>query len=76
MLKIKKIINNNRIEYHIIRPNGSIVDIEFDYGKAWVRMLVYENLENWILRFAEKIEYSGLQNNCGFKTTVCANFIT
>jgi hypothetical protein len=46
MLKIKKIINNNRIEYHIIRPNGSIVDIEFDYGKAWVRMLVYENLEN------------------------------
>ena len=29
---------------------------------------------NWILRFAEKIEYSGLQNNCGFKTTVCANY--
>jgi hypothetical protein len=37
-------------------------------------MLVYENLEKWILRFAEKIEYSGLQNNCGFKTTVCANY--
>ena len=61
MLKIKKVINNNRIEYHIIRPNGSILDIELDYGTAWVRMLVYENLENWILRFAEKIEYSGFQ---------------
>ena len=68
MLKIKKVINNNRIEYHIIRPNGSILDIELDYGTAWVRMLVYENLENWILRFAEKIEYSGIQ--------FCANFIT
>ena len=45
MFKIKKIINNNRIEYHIIRPNGSIVDIELDYGRAWVRMLVYENLK-------------------------------
>ena len=45
MLKIKKIIINSRVEYHIIRPNGSIVDIEYSYGKAWVRMLVYENLE-------------------------------
>ena len=45
MFKINKVINNNRIEYHIIRPDGSIVDIELDYGRAWVRMLVYENLE-------------------------------
>lgn len=45
MLKIKKIRKNNRIEYHIVRPDGSIVDIELDYGRAWVRLLVYENIE-------------------------------
>ena len=45
MFKIKKIITDNRTEYHIIRPDGSLVDIELDYGRAWVRMLVYENID-------------------------------
>ena len=51
--KIKKVIRANtdnfgpagRVEYHIMRPDDSLVDIELDYGTAWVRMLVYENLE-------------------------------
>lgn len=34
-----------RVEYHILRPDNSLVDIELTYGQAWVRMLVYENLE-------------------------------
>lgn len=33
-----------RIEYHILRPDGSLCDIELTYGEAWVRMLVYSNL--------------------------------
>ena len=45
MFKIKKIITDNRTEYHILRPDGSLVDIELDYGRAWVRMLVYENID-------------------------------
>ena len=45
MFKIKKVIINNRTEYHILRPNGSLIDIELDYGRAWVRMLVYENID-------------------------------
>ena len=34
-----------RVEYHILRPDGSLCDIELTYGKAWVRMLVYQNLD-------------------------------
>jgi len=45
MWKIVKTFVNGRNEYHILRPNGSLVDIELTYGRAWVRMLVYENLE-------------------------------
>ena len=45
MFTINKVIINNRLEYHILRPNGSLVDIELDYGRAWVRMLVYENID-------------------------------
>lgn len=45
MLKIQKVFCNNRIEYHIVRPDGSLVDVELEYGKAWVRMLVYQNLD-------------------------------
>jgi hypothetical protein len=45
MLKIQKVFCNNRNEYHIVRPNGSLVDVELTYGRAWVRMLVYENIE-------------------------------
>jgi hypothetical protein len=45
MFTINKVIIDNRTEYHIIRPNGSLVDIELDYGRAWVRMLVYENID-------------------------------
>lgn len=46
MLTIKKIITPIRTEYHIVRPNGSLVDIELTYGRAWVRMLVYQNIDN------------------------------
>lgn len=46
---IKPITDNfgpaGRIEYHIMRPDGSLVDVELDYGTAWVRMLVYQNLD-------------------------------
>jgi hypothetical protein len=53
MLKIKKVIRATtdefgqagRVEYHIVREDGSLLDVELDYGTAWVRMLVYENLE-------------------------------
>ena len=45
MWHIKKVFENKRTEYHICRPDGSLVDIELTYGRAWVRMLVYENLE-------------------------------
>ena len=53
MWHIKKIIKPitddfgpaGRVEYHICRPDGSLVDIELTYGEAWVRMLVYENLD-------------------------------
>ena len=45
MWHIKKVFENERTEYHILRPDGSLVDIELTYGRAWVRMLVYENLE-------------------------------
>ena len=53
MWKIKKIVKpatdgfgpQGRIEYHILRPDGSLVDVELDYGTAWVRMLVYQNLD-------------------------------
>lgn len=43
--KTDKYGERGRVEYHILRPNGSLVDIELDYGTAWVRMLVYQNLE-------------------------------
>ena len=51
-MKIKKVIREitddfgqaGRVEYHIVRDDGSLVDVELDYGTAWVRMLVYENL--------------------------------
>lgn len=52
--KIKKVVRTvtdsfgkaGRVEYHILRRlDDSLVDIELDYGTAWVRMLVYENLE-------------------------------
>lgn len=45
MWKIIKMRLNNRTEYHIMRPDGSLVDIELEYGRAWVRMLVYQNLD-------------------------------
>lgn len=53
MLKIVKVIREKtddfgpagRVEYHIVRSDGSLVDVELTYGEAWVRMLVYENLE-------------------------------
>ena len=46
-LKIIKVIVDNITQYHIIRrTNNSLVDIELDYGRAWVRMLVYENIDN------------------------------
>jgi hypothetical protein len=53
MLKIKKVIRTitddfgeaGRVEYHIVRLDGSLVDVELDYGTAWVRALVYENLD-------------------------------
>ena len=45
MWKIIKTTLNGRTEYHIMRPNGSLVDIELDYGRAWVRMLVYQNID-------------------------------
>lgn len=45
MWRIKKVFENNGIQYHILRPDGSLVDIELTYGRAWVRMLVYQNLE-------------------------------
>ena len=53
MLKIKKVIRTitddfgkaGRIEYHILREDDSLLDVELDYGSAWVRMLVYENLD-------------------------------
>ena len=45
-LRIKKVIVDNITQYHIIRRNNnSLVDIELDYGRAWVRMLVYENID-------------------------------
>ena len=44
--KIIKIITNNIPQYHIVRrDNNSLVDIELEYGRAWVRMLVYENID-------------------------------
>jgi len=44
--KIQKVFCNNRTEYHILRTlDNSLLDVELDYGTAWVRMLVYENLE-------------------------------
>ena len=52
MWKIKKVIRTitdsfgeaGRVEYHILLPDGSLIDIELDYGTACVRMLVYQNL--------------------------------
>jgi len=45
-LTINKVMLNNRIEYHIVRRlDNSLVDVELDYGRAWVRMLVYENID-------------------------------
>jgi len=45
-LKIIKVLINGIIQYHIIRRvDNSLVDIELDYGRAWVRMLVYENID-------------------------------
>lgn len=45
-LKIIKVLINGIIQYHIIRRiDNSLVDIELDYGTAWVRMLVYENID-------------------------------
>ena len=45
-LKIIKVIIDNVLQYHIIRRvDNSLVDIELDYGRAWVRMLVYENID-------------------------------
>jgi len=45
-LKIIKVIVDDIIQYHIVRCiNNSLVDIELTYGRAWVRALVYENLE-------------------------------
>ena len=43
--KILKVNINNRVEYHILRPDNSLIDIELDYGRAWVRLLVYENID-------------------------------
>ena len=46
-LKIIKVIVRGIVQYHIVRcVDNSLVDIELDYGKAWVRMLVYENIDN------------------------------
>lgn len=45
MFKVLKVFCNNQTEYHIVRPDGSLVDVELTYGKAWVRMLVYENID-------------------------------
>ena len=45
-LKIIRVLVNGIIQYHIIRrADNSLVDIELDYGRAWVRMLVYENID-------------------------------
>jgi len=45
-LTINKVMLNNRTEYHIVRRvDNSLVDVELDYGRAWVRMLVYENID-------------------------------
>lgn len=52
-MKIKKVIRQitddfgkaGRVEYHILREDDSLLDVELDYGSAWVRMLVYENLD-------------------------------
>ena len=44
--KIQKTFCNYRWEYHILRTlDDSLLDVELTYGEAWVRMLVYENLE-------------------------------
>lgn len=45
IFKILKVNINSRVEYHILRPDNSLVDIEYDYGRAWVRLLVYENID-------------------------------
>ena len=45
MLKIIKVLVKGIVQYHIVRSDGSLVDIELTYGKAWVRMLVYENID-------------------------------
>ena len=45
MLKIIKVLANGILQYHIVRQDGSLVDIELTYGRAWVRMLVYENID-------------------------------
>ena len=45
MWRIKKVFENNHTKYLILRPDGSLCDIELTYGRAWVRMLVYQNLE-------------------------------
>ena len=45
-LKIIRVLVKGIIQYHIIRRvDNSLVDIELDYGRAWVRMLVYENID-------------------------------
>ena len=45
MLKIIRVLTEGIMQYHIVRSDGSLVDIELTYGRAWVRMLVYENID-------------------------------
>ena len=45
-LKIIRVLINGIVQYHIIRrEDNSLVDVELDYGRAWVRMLIYENID-------------------------------